>query len=70
MDWKEMKAITTWFFTRGGSAGNVRVEGEYRALTSLSLKCRPGPSFYKRTVMNVSYHMKIFNEFFRTIRLK
>ena len=31
---KKMKAITTWFFTGGGSGGDVRVEGVYRGLTS------------------------------------
>ena len=41
-----MKAITTWFFTVGGSGGDVRVEGEYRCLTSFSLKFRTGPSSY------------------------
>ena len=34
---KEMKAITSWFFKGGGSGGDIRVEGEYRGLTSLSL---------------------------------
>ena len=47
---------------------DVRVEGEYRCLTSLSLKSRTGPS-YKRTIMSVSYHMKLFNKFITTIRL-
>ena len=42
---------------------DFRVEGEYCGLTSLSLKSRPGPSSYKRTIMSVSYHMKQFNKF-------
>ena len=53
----------------GGSGVDVRVEGEYRCLTSLSLKSRTGPSSYKRTIINVSYHMKLFNKFITTIRL-
>ena len=65
-----MKAITTWFFTGEGSGGDVRVEGEYRCLTSLSLKSRTGPSSYKRTVLSVSYHMKLLKKFITTIRLK
>ena len=28
------------------------------------------PSSYKRTIMSVSYHMKLFNQFITTIRLK
>ena len=64
-----MKAITTWFFTGGGYGGDVRVEGEYRGLTSLSLISCTGPSSYKRTIMSVSYHMKLFNTFMTTIRL-
>ena len=64
-----MKVITTWFCTGGGSGGDVRVEGEYRGLTSLSLNSRPGPSSYKRTIMSVPYHMKQFNKFITTIRL-
>ena len=64
-----MKAITTWFFTGGGSGGDVRVQGEYRGLMDLSLKSRTGPSSYKRTIMSVSYHMKLFNKFITTIRL-
>ena len=66
---KEMKAITTWFFTGGGSGGEVRVEGEYRSLTSLSLQSSTEPSSYKRTIMSVSYHMKLFNKFITTFRL-
>ena len=62
-----MKAITTWFFTGGGSCGDV--EGVYRCLTSLSPKSRTGPSSYKRTIMSVSYHMKLLNKFITTIRL-
>ena len=61
-----MKAITTWFFTDGGLGGYVRVEG----VTSLSLKSRTGPSSYKRTIMSVSYHMKLFNKFITTIYLR
>ena len=64
-----MKAITTWFFTGGGSGGDVRVEGEYRCLTSLSLKSRTGPSSYKRTIMSVSYHMKLLNKFVKLFLL-
>ena len=45
-----MKANTTWFFTGGGSGGDVRVEEEYRCLTSLSLKSRTGCSSYKRII--------------------
>ena len=30
---------------------------------------RTGPSSYKRTIMSVSYHMKLFNKFITTIRL-
>ena len=60
---KEMKAITNWFFTVGGSGGDVRVEGEYCCLTSLSLKSRNGPSSYKRTIMSVSYQMKLLKKF-------
>ena len=66
---KEMRAITTWFFTGGGSGGDVRVEIEYRCLTSLSLKSRTGPSSYKRTIISVSNHMKLFNKFIKRIRL-
>ena len=66
---KEMKAITTWFLTGGGSGGDARVEVEYWCLTSMSLKSRTGPS-YKRTIMSVSYHMKLFNKFITTIRPK
>ena len=61
-----MKAITTWFFTGGGSGGDFRVEGVYRGL-SLSLKSRTAPSSYKRTIMSISYHMKLFNKFITTI---
>ena len=64
-----MKAITTWFFTGGGSGGDVRVERVYRGLTSLSLKSRTGRSSIKCTIMSVSYHMKLFNKFITTIRL-
>ena len=64
-----MKAITTWFFTGGGSGGDVRVEGEYRGLTSFSSKSRTGPSSYKRTIMSVSYHMKLFYKYVTTISL-
>ena len=64
-----MKAITTWFFLDGGYGGDVRVEGEYRGLTRLSLISCTGPSSYKRTIMSVSYHMKLFNKFITTIRL-
>ena len=53
----------------GGSGGFVRVEGEYRGLTSLSLKSCTGPSSYKRTIMSVSYHMKLCSKFIATIRL-
>ena len=60
---KKMKAITTWFFTGGGSGGDVR------GLTNLSLKSRTGPSSYKRTIMSVSYHMKLFNKFITTISI-
>ena len=63
-----MKAITTWFLTGGDSGGDVRVEGVYRGLTSLSLNYRTGPSSYKRTI-SVSYHMKLFIMFITTIRL-
>ena len=52
---KEMKAITTWFFT----GGDVRVEGEYRGLTSLSLKSRPGSSSYTRTIEHIISHETI-----------
>ena len=66
------KAFSHFYFCRGkvmlchlaewhrGSGGVVRVEGVYRGLKSLSLKSRTGPS-YKRTIMSVSYHMKLFN---------
>ena len=51
-----MEAITTWFFTGGGFGGDVRLEGEYRCLTGLSLK-------------SPTYHMKLFIKFITTIRL-
>ena len=54
-----MKAITTWFFTGGGSGGDVRVEGVYRGLTSLSLNSRTGPSSYKRTIERIISHETI-----------
>ena len=38
-------------------------------MTSLSLKSRPGPSSYERTIMSVSYHMELFIKFITTIRL-
>ena len=66
---KEMKAISTWFFTDGACGGDVSVEGKYRGLMSLSLKSRPRPSSYKRTISSVPYHMKLFNNFITTIRL-
>ena len=40
----------------------VRVEGEYRGLTRLSLKSRPG------LLTSVPYHMKLFNKFITTYR--
>ena len=62
-----MKVIRTWFFTGGGSGGDVRVEGVYRGLTNLSLNSRTRLFSYKRTIMSVSYHMKLFNKVIKTI---
>ena len=36
----ESNKISSWFFMGGGSGGDNRVVGEYRDLTSLSLKSR------------------------------
>ena len=66
---KEMKAVITWFFTGGSYGGDVRVEGEYRGLTSLSLKSHTWPSSYRRTIMSVSYHMKLVNIFITSYKL-
>ena len=50
----EMKPTIIWFFTDGNCGGNVRVEWEYRGLTSLSLKSRFGCFSYNGTIGVIS----------------
>ena len=64
-----MKAIKTWSHTGESSGGDVRVEWEYRGLSSLSLKSITWSSSYKRTIMSVSYHMKQVYNFITSYKL-